>query len=374
MGQRDLLKNVKRVVIKVGTSTLTHNTGKLNLYRIDKLVRELADLANQGKELVLVTSGAVGAGMDRLGWKEKPKAISDKQAAAAVGQGILMHIYEKLFGEYGQVVAQVLLTREDSINRQRFLNSRNTLLGLLRHRVIPIINENDVVAWEELKIGDNDNLSALVAGLVDADALIILSDVAGVFTDNPSSNPEARLIPLIQEITPDIEEVAGGPGTTRGTGGMYTKIQAGKMAMNSGIPMVIASGGEDGIIRGILYGQDIGTLFLPKEQKLHMRKRWIAFGALAQGQLVVDRGAEKALLEGKSLLPKGLIAVQGEFDQGNTVAVINEDSRELARGIVNYDSHEVVRIKGAHSHDIATLLGYKHFDEVIHRDNLVLLV
>jgi glutamate 5-kinase len=248
------------------------------------------------------------------------------------------------------------------------------LLGLLRHRVIPIINENDVVAWEELKIGDNDNLSALVAGLVDADALIILSDVAGVFSDNPSSNPEARLIPLIQEITPDIEEIAGGPGTTRGTGGMYTKIQAGKVAMNSGIPMVIASGGEDGIIRAILSGQDIGTLFLPKDHKLHMRKQWIAFGALAQGKLVVDRGAEKALLDGKSLLPKGLVAVQGEFEQGNTVTVVNEDSRELARGIVNYDSNEVVRIKGAHSHDIATLLGYKHFDEVIHRDNLVLLV
>lgn len=374
MSKRELLINAKRIVVKVGTSTLSHATGKLNLYRMEKLVRELADLANQGKELLLVTSGAVGAGMDRLGWKERPKSIPDKQAAAAVGQGILMHIYEKLFGEYGQIVAQVLITREDSTDRKRFINSRNTLLGLLRHEVIPIINENDVVAWEELKFGDNDNLSALVAGMVDADLLVILSDIEGVYTENPAKNPEAKLISLIEEITPDIENVAGGPGTAQGTGGMYTKIQAGKVAMNSGIPLIIANGAQPGIISEILAGQTIGTLFLPKEQKLHIRKRWIAFGAVPQGSVIVDSGAEKALQEGSSLLPKGLLAVQGEFEHGNIVSVKNQAGKELARGIVNYDKKELEHIKGAHSDDIATVLGYKHFDEVIHRDNLVILV
>ena len=374
MSQREFLVNAKRIVVKVGTSTLSHATGKLNLYRIEKLVRELANLANQGKELLLVTSGAVGAGADRLGWKEKPKSIHDKQAAAAVGQGILMHIYEKLFGEYGQVVAQVLLTKEDCINRQRFLNSRNTLLGLLRHSVIPIINENDVVAWEELKFGDNDNLSALVAGMVDADALIILSDVDGVYNDNPNVNPKAKLISLIEEITPDIENVAGGPGSAQGTGGMYTKIQAGKVAMNSGIPMIIASGAQEGIIGDIVSAKPVGTMFLPKEQKLHMRKRWIAFGAVPQGVLIVDKGAVKALQDGSSLLPKGLLTIQGEFGSGNIVSVTNQAGKELARGIVNYDQKELECIKGTHSDDIAALLGYKHFDEVIHRDNLVLLV
>jgi glutamate 5-kinase len=374
VSKREILQNAKRIVVKVGTSTLTHSTGKLNLHRIEKLVRELADLANQDKELLLVTSGAVGAGMDRLGWKEKPKSISDKQAAAAVGQGMLMHIYEKFFAEYGQIVAQVLLTREDSIYRKRFLNSRNTLLGLIKHRVIPIINENDVVAWEELKIGDNDNLSALVAGLVDADALIILSDVDGVYTDNPAKNPHAQLISLIEEITSEIEDIAGGPGSMRGTGGMYTKIQAAKIAMNSGVPMVIANGGEDGHIRGILSGQEIGTLFLPKDHKLHIRKCWIAYGAMSQGRITVDAGAAKALENGKSLLPKGLLIVEGEFEQGNIVAVVNQSGKELARGIVNYDHEELEKIKSAHSDDIVAILGYKHFDEVIHRDNLVLLI
>lgn len=374
MSQRELLVNAKRIVVKVGTSTLSNAAGKLDLYRIEKLVRELANLANQGKELLLVTSGAVGAGVERLGWREKPKSIADKQAAAAVGQGILMHIYEKLFGECGQIVAQVLLTRADCTNRRRFLNSRNTLLGLLRHGVISIINENDVVAWEELKFGDNDNLSALVAGMVDADALIILSDINGVYNDNPNVNPEAKLISLIEEITPDIEAVAGGPGTSQGTGGMYTKIQAGKVAMNSGIPMIISNGAQEGIIGEILSGRDIGTLFLPKEQKLHMRKRWIAFGAVSQGVLIVDNGAVKALQDGSSLLPKGLLEVQGEFEQGNIVSVTSQAGKELARGIVNYGQKELEDIKGAHSHDIAALLGYKHFDEVIHRDNMVLLV
>ena len=261
MFERNEIKNAVRVVVKIGTSTLTYSNGKLNLFRIEKLVRELADLANQGKEIILVTSGAVGAGLDRLGSKEKPKTIPEKQAVAAIGQGILMHIYEKLFAEYGQIVAQVLLTRENSVKHKLYINSRNTLLTLLKMGVIPVINENDAITIDELKIGDNDTLSATVATIVDADLLIILSDIEGVFTANPQNNPSAKLIEVISDITPEIEELAGGAGSKLGTGGMVTKIQAAKIAVNSGVTMVIASGAREGVVRGILSGENIGTVF-----------------------------------------------------------------------------------------------------------------
>ncbi|SDF21589.1 glutamate 5-kinase [Sporolituus thermophilus] len=371
---RNSLAAARRIVVKVGTSTLTHSTGKLNLLRIERLVRELSDLANQGKQIILVTSGAVGAGMDRLGLKEKPKTIPEKQAAAAVGQGILMHTYEKLFGEYGQTVAQVLLTREDSVNRKRYANSRNTLLTLLNMGVIPIINENDAVAIDELKIGDNDTLSAMVASIVDADVLIILSDVEGVYTANPQTNPDAALIGEIREITPDVEALAGGPGTVRGTGGMYTKIQAAKIAMSSGVMMVIASGSRDGVVREVLSGAEIGTLFVPKESRLQIRKRWLAFGARIHGAITVDEGCEQALLKGSSVLAAGIRAVEGDFEQGNTVRVLSITGREIARGITNYSAEDTRKIMGAHTNEIAGILGYKLYDEVIHRDNMVLLV
>ncbi|MCX7780834.1 MAG: glutamate 5-kinase [Negativicutes bacterium] len=372
---RETLCTAKRIVVKVGTSTLTYATGKLNLQRIEKLVRELSDLANQGKEIILVTSGAVGVGVDRLGLKERPKTIPEKQAAAAVGQGILMHIYEKLFGEYGQIVAQVLLTREDSVNRSRYANSRNTLLTLLATRVIPIINENDAVAVDELKIGDNDTLSAMVASIVEADLLIILSDVEGLYTDNPATNPDARLISEVADITPELEALAGGPGTLRGTGGMYTKIQAAKIAVSSGVAMVIASGGRDGVVRSIVSGEPVGTIFLSKENRLQIRKRWLAFGARIRGTLTVDKGAEKALLEGgSSLLAAGIRGVEGQFEHGNTVRILTTEGREIARGLANYSADDCRRIMGAHTCEIAGILGYKPYDEVIHRDNMVLLV
>lgn len=372
---RESLLTARRIVVKVGTSTLTHDTGKLHFQRIEKLVRELSDLANQGKEIILVTSGAVGVGVDRLGLPEKPKTIPGKQAAAAVGQGILMHIYEKIFGEYGQVVAQVLLTREDSVNRKRYANSRNTLLTLLSMRVIPIINENDAVAVDELKIGDNDTLSAMVASIVDADLLVILSDVEGVYTANPQSDPNASLINEISDISPEIEALAGGAGSARGTGGMYTKIQAGKIAVNSGVVMVIASGGRDGVVRDVLFGKPVGTIFWPKENRLQIRKRWLAFGARISGAVTIDKGCEKALLkDGSSLLAAGITAVDGGFEPGSTIRVLTIEGREIARGLTNYCSKDIERIMGAHTHEIAGLLGSKPFDEVIHRDNLVLLV
>ncbi|KYZ75384.1 glutamate 5-kinase [Anaerosporomusa subterranea] len=372
---RESLGKARRIVVKVGTSTLTHDTGKLNFFRIEKLVRELADLANQGKEIILVTSGAVGAGVDRLGLPEKPKTIPGKQAAAAVGQGILMHTYEKIFGEYGQIVAQVLLTREDSVNRKRYANSRNTLLTLLSMKVIPIINENDAVAVDELKIGDNDTLSAMVASIVEADLLVILSDVEGVYTDNPQTNPDAKLIPEINDITAEVEALAGGAGTARGTGGMYTKVQAAKIAVSSGVVMVIASGSRDGVVREVVDGQSVGTIFWPKENRLHIRKRWLAFGARICGSVTVDKGCEQAILTGgSSLLSTGVTAVDGEFESGSTIRVLTVEGREIARGLTNYCSRDAQKIMGAHTQEIAGLLGSKPYDELIHRDNLVLMV
>jgi len=374
MFDRTQLQAARRIVVKVGTSTLTHPNGKLNFSRIEGLVRELADAVNAGKQILLVSSGAVGAGMDRLGWKEKPKTIPEKQAAAAVGQGILMHTYEKLFAEYGQVVAQVLLTREDSVNRRRYANSRNTLLTLLNIGVIPIINENDAVSIDELKIGDNDTLSANVAAIVDADVLIILSDVDGVYSANPQTDPQARLLPEISEVTPEVEAMCGGAGTMRGTGGMLTKMAAARMAMNSGIVMVIASGGRDGAVQSILAGKPIGTLFPPRQNRLQFRKRWLAFGARIKGRLKVDKGCAQALLSnGSSLLAAGVKEVEGNFEQGSTVSILNPEGWEIARGLVNYSTDDVRKIMGAHTHEIAEILGHKPYDEVVHRDNLVLL-
>lgn len=374
MFDRSQLQAVHRIVVKVGTSTLTHANGKLNYSRIEGLVRELANAVNSGKQIILVSSGAVGAGMDRLGWKEKPKTIPEKQAAAAVGQGILMHTYEKLFGEYGQVVAQVLLTREDSVNRRRYANSRNTLLKLLDIGVIPIINENDAVAIDELKIGDNDTLSASVAAIVDADVLIILSDVEGVYSANPQTDPTAKLLQEIDEVTPEIEAICGGAGTMRGTGGMFTKMAAARMAMNSGIVMVIASGARDGVVQSVLGGELVGTLFPPTQTRLRFRKRWLAFGARIRGRLTVDKGCAHALQKnGSSLLAAGIQAVEGSFEQGNTISILNQDGWEIARGLSNYSSRDTRKIQGVHTQEITEILGHKPYDEVVHRDNMVLL-
>ena len=375
MFKRNEIKNAVRVVVKIGTSTLTYNNGKLNLFRIEKLVRELADLANQGKEIILVTSGAVGAGLDRLGSTERPKTIPEKQAVAAIGQGILMHMYEKLFAEYGQIVAQVLLTRENSVKHKLYINSRNTLLTLLKMGVIPVINENDAIAIDELKIGDNDTLSATVATIVDADLLIILSDIEGVFTANPQNDPTAQLIEEITDITPEIEELAGGAGSKLGTGGMYTKIQAAKIAVNAGVTMVIASGALEGVVRNILSGEKIGTIFPAKEQHLQVRKSGLAFGAMIKGELVVDEGCEKALItEGSSLLSVGIVEVKGTFDQGNSVRILSKQGREIARGLANYNSEEIKKICGKNTNNISKILGSKLYDEVIHRDNMVIMV
>ncbi|MDL2280999.1 glutamate 5-kinase [Selenomonadales bacterium OttesenSCG-928-I06] len=374
---RENLANAKRIVVKVGTSTLTYTDGKLNIERIEKLVQELADIAKDGKEIILVTSGAVSVGVEKLGLKERPKTIPEKQAAAAVGQGILMHIYEKLFDEYEQIVAQVLLTKADSVSSKGYINSRNALLTLLNQKVIPIINENDVISIDELKIGDNDTLSAIVASIVDAQVLVILTDVQGLYDKNPADDTEfdkATLISKVDDITLDIEMLAGSNRDTRGTGGMYTKIQAAKIAVNSGVTMVIASGGNPGNIKEVLLGKEIGTVFAPKKNLTDRKKRLI-YESKTEGKIIVDKGCEKAIVHsGSSLLAKGITGVEGAFEQGDVIKIISQEGRELARGICNYNSDDVDRIKGVHTDEIANIIGTKQYNEVIHRDNLVLIV
>ena len=372
--RKDLTK-VKRIVVKVGTSTITYPNCSRNFSRMDHLCRELADLHNKGIEVILVTSGAVAVGSERLGLKEKPRTIPGKQAAAAVGQGILMNTYEKLFAEYGQIVAQVLLTRTEVLDRHRYTNSRNTFMELLKQGVIPIVNENDVVALDDLKIGDNDNMSALEAGIVDADLDILLSDIDGLYTANPATHPDATLVSEVREITPEVEASAGAAGTGFATGGMFTKIQAAKAATSSGISMVIASGTEPNAITRILQGEQLGTLFISRENRLQFRKRWLAFGSRIEGSLQVDAGCAKAIRRpgGSSILPAGITAVSGEFEAGHTVSVRDEAGNELARGLSHYSSKELEKIKGHKSSEIEGILGEKTYDEVIHRDDLVIL-
>lgn len=358
----------------MGTSTLTYDTGHLNLAGIERLVRQLADLHNQGKEIILVSSGAVGAGMGRMGLLKRPRNLPDKQALAALGQGILMQFYMKLFSEYGKTAAQVLLSRGDFDERNRYLNSRHALQAVLAYGMIPVINENDVVAVEQLRFGDNDTLSAMVASLVDADLLIILSDISGLYTADPRVDPSAALMTEVKEITPEIEELAGGAGSKNGTGGMITKIMAAKIAVNSGIGMIIADGSMEQVLNKVISGEEIGTYFLPKEYKLHSRERWLAFGQTRHGRLIIDSGAVKALLSrGTSLLPSGLIEVKGDFEAGDAVEIFDEGGKEIARGLVNYSCQELQKIKGCQCSEIFSVLGHKDYDEVIHRDNMVLL-
>lgn len=363
----------KRIVVKVGSSSVAYANGKPNLDQIGSLVRQLSGLHKQGKEVMLVTSGAIGTGAGRLGLTGKPRTIPAKQAAAAVGQGILMHIYEKLFSEYGVTVGQVLLTREDFSDRRRFLNAGNTLHALLQFGVIPVINENDTVAVDEIKLGENDTLSALVAGLVDAELLILLSDIQGLYTADPRKDHDAKLIREVGEITPAIESLAGGVGSKMGSGGMITKIQAARIASHSGVFTVLTSTAEKDIILRIMAGEQVGTVFLPSANRLENKKRWIAYSSALCGKIHVDDGAAAALVKkGKSLLPSGVTAAEGVFEIGSTVSIVGPDQREIGRGITCYSSAEIDLIKGSQTKEISRILGYKDYDEVVHRNNLVL--
>lgn len=371
-GDMDLSK-ARRVVIKVGTSNLTDKNYRLEPKKVEKLAKEIVELKNKGKEVILVTSGAIGAGIGKLDLTQRPRDIKVLQATAAIGQNILMSTYDRYFTAYGQTIAQVLLTHEDFFNRKRYLNLRNTLSILLKSGVIPIINENDTVAVDEIKVGDNDNLSALVASNLGADLLIILTDTDGLFTYDPKRSKKAALISVVDEITPEIERIAEKRGKT-GVGGMKTKIQAAKVTMKAGIPMVIANGGEENIIMRIMEGEPLGTLFMPKKKKMYSREHWILFASAPKGRIKVDDGAKTALVKNSSsLLPSGIIGVEKEFESGDTVSILDAKGVEFAKGISNYSSSDIEKIKGVQSKEIEHVLGRKDYTEVVYRGNLVLI-
>lgn len=367
----------RRLVVKLGTSLLTGGSNHLNQETMSGLVEQVAQLHKQGLDLLIVSSGAIAAGRHKLGLVKKLRGIPFKQVLASVGQGRLMNLYDQLFTRYNITIAQALLTKADLSDRAGYLNARNTLLALLELRVVCIVNENDVIAVDEIqeaKFGDNDNLSALVANLVDADLLLILSDIAGLYTADPRHNPDARLIPQVDSIDLKIEGlVAGTPGTL-GTGGIATKIEAAKLATASGVTVVIADGRKPDIILRLANGEKVGTIFPPIVTKLESRQRWMLSGLSTRGKLVVDSGAALALKrQNRSLLAAGIMQVEGKFQRGDIVNIYDPDGSRLGCGITNYNSTDIVVIKGVHSRKIATTLGYDYGSEVIHRNNLVIV-
>ncbi len=378
MGNKSIRKKTlgkaRRIVVKVGSSILASVKKGLHYEVFSHLAREISELKRQGNEIVIVSSGAIAAGMEKLGYKTRPQSITQKQATAAVGQGRLMNIYESCFSRHQQMVAQILLTHDDLSHRRRFLNARNTLLTLLELGIIPIINENDTVVVDEIKFGDNDNLSALITNLIEADLLIILTDIDGIFDADPRLNPHARLIPLVEDIDAAIAAGAGETTSEMSVGGMVSKIQAAQKASRFGIPTVVACGTKKEVLHQILKGKEVGTLILPKEEALSSRKHWIAFNLKPQGDVIVDDGAKKAIVQkGKSLLPSGVAKVRGSFDRGDPVSCVGPRGKEFARGLVNYSTSELEKIKGLRTEQIEKVLGYKYSDEVIHRDDLVVL-
>ncbi|MBN2417975.1 MAG: glutamate 5-kinase [Deltaproteobacteria bacterium] len=372
INRKDLLKSSRRVVIKAGSGILTGKSG-LNRNTINNITSDICNLRSKGFEIILVSSGAIAAGIRKMRHSKRPEAISEKQAMAAIGQGILMNEYEKAFSRHGYTVAQILITRDDLNNRRRYLNARNTIFTLLSWGIIPIINENDTVVIEEIKFGDNDNLSAMVANMTDSNLLINLTDIDGLFDDDPRKNKKARLIPVIGKIDDSILGHASSTPGALGTGGMASKITAAKKATLKGVTAIIANGRKKRILERIVNGEDIGTLFLPQTRAMCGRKHWIAFSRAIKGKIVIDEGAVSALTKnGKSLLPSGIIEVTGRFSRGDSVQLIDKKGDEIAIGMVDYTSIDVDRIKGLNSSRIETSLGYKHNDEVIHRDNLVI--
>ena len=369
----DLLKNARRIVVKVGSSLVTNEGRGIDVEAVGNWCRQLALLAGQGREVVMVSSGAIAEGMKRLGWKTRPTELHELQAAAAVGQMGLAHVYETQLSQHGMGSAQVLLTHADLADRERYLNARSTLLTLLRLRVVPVINENDTVVNDEIKVGDNDTLGALVANLVEADALVILTDQRGLYSADPRRDPTARFIDVAQAGDPALELMAGGAGSSIGKGGMITKILAAKRAAGSGASTVIAWGREPDVLLRLATGESIGTALLAGTAKLAARKQWMADHLQLRGAVTVDDGAVVKLRdEGKSLLPIGVTEVEGEFHRGDVIAVRTAAGLEIARGLANYASTEARLIARKPSSQIESLLGFANESELIHRDNLVL--
>ena len=382
MIRQDILKNIKRVVIKIGSSVISNkDKGRSSLECglskdwVRHYARQIKLIQDKGYDVVLVSSGAIMAGRERLGLSRADLSIPEKQACAAIGQSFLMHTYEKAFEKKDIKVAQILLSHDDLGNRRRYLNAKHTIEALLERNVIPIINENDSVTVEEIKIGDNDTLSAMVACLVDAQLLIILSDVEGLFNRDPSvksKGEKAELISHVARVNDEIERTAGKSNNRLTVGGMFTKVIAAKKTMSFGIPTLVVNGLDEKVLENIFSGKDVGTLFWSGKGKIRDRKHWIAHTLKPAGTLVVDAGARKALVErGKSLLPAGLIKIKGEFEFGKAVIIMDEEGKEIGRGLVNYNSRDLLQIKGMKTPAIKKLIGEAFYDEVIHRDDLV---
>ena len=362
------------IIVKLGTSTLTAGTPHISPPLLVELARQVTHLQSAGHQVILVSSGAMAAGREKLGFPQLPRDLPAKQMLAAIGQPRLMALYEQVFGLYGRTVAQVLLTRADLSDRRRYLNARNTLHALLTHGTLPIINENDTVATEEIRVGDNDNLSALVANVVEANMLILLTDQPGLFTADPRTDPTAQLVDEVTEteIPSALWVAAGDSGTRLGTGGMVTKLQAADLARRSGTSVLIAQGNEPNVLIRLVQGERLGTRFTPIVSALESRKRYILSGRLAPGQIIVNAGAVTALSRGGSLLPVGVTSIVGTFDRGDTVRVLDETGRELARGLTAYSSADIEHLRGHRSEEIESVLGYDYGDEVMHRNDLVL--
>ncbi len=370
--RRKLVAGARRVVVKIGSSLITDNQS-LSEEKIDGLAGEISRLQKEGREMLITSSGAIVAGMGRLGLNRRPRNIPEKQAAAAIGQSYLVWAYERAFSRRQCQVAQILLTQDEFSFRRRYLNARNTLFTLLSHRVIPIANENDSVAVEEIQVGDNDTLSATVACLAEADLLLILSDVPGFYTADPHCDEGACLIPTVTEVSEELVAAAGTSRSETGTGGMATKLMAARKVMDFGIPMVILDGRDPASIGQVMAGKEVGSLFVPPHRTMARRKHWILHSIPPQGRIAVDAGAARAISRGgKSLLPAGVKNVHGAFNAGDSVRIIGPDEREIARGLTNYSAADVTRIKGLKTDQVQLVLGFT-YDEIIHRDDLVLV-
>jgi glutamate 5-kinase len=369
---RKIQRTAKRIVVKVGSSTLTRE-GKLRPRIFTQLAAQVSSLMDQGRQVVLVSSGAIAAGSRRLGWSHPGRSVPEKQAAAAVGQIGLVELYQRRFARHHKHVAQVLLTRAGLDDRERFINARHTLLELLKLGIVPVVNENDTVATEEIRFGDNDNLSATIVNLVGADLLIILTDVDGFYTEPPRPGRRPQRIGVIEQINAEIEAAAAGSESSFGRGGMITKLDAARSAAHSGAATVLCNGSRPDVLERVLAGDDVGTLILPG-QRMNSRKHWLAFTTRDRGSMVVDDGAARALRNrGRSLLPAGIVEVRGDFGMGDPVLCLDSAGHELARGLVAYAAADVARIMGRPTREITQVLGYSNGDEVIHRDDLVIL-
>lgn len=365
---------LQTVVVKLGTSVLTGGTLALDRAHMVELVRQCAELNKQGHSVVMVSSGAIAAGREHLDYPALPNSMASKQLLAAVGQSQLIQVWESLFAIYGLKIGQMLLTRADLEDRERFLNARDTINALVGNGIIPIVNENDAVATSEIKVGDNDNLSALVGILCGADKLLLLTDQKGLFTADPRKDPNAELIKEVKTIDDTLRKIAGGSGTTLGTGGMATKLQAADIARRAGIEVIIAAGSAPNVVFDSLSDSPQGTRFLPCEEALENRKRWILAGPAASGDIMIDDGAVNAVVaKGSSLLAKGVVHVGGQFARGDVVRVTNRHGKLIARGIASYSSHDMAKIVGKHSKDIIGILGYDYGNQVLHRDDMVVI-